>query len=86
MTPADSTSPRERGTRPKPILGTGRGRIIAFATVVGAVFPITLIRRHANEPVVRWAAAQRVGEGNWFWPWASFLGSPLPWLAASVIG
>ena len=76
----------DRPARGRPILGVGRGRIIALAVTLGAVFPIALIHRHGDAAVARWSAAQRAAEGSVFWHWAAVLGSPLTWLAMAVVG
>ena len=77
---------KDRAPRAKPILGSGRGRIVALATVVGSVFPIAIIHRHGDAVVARWATVERTAEANWFWPWAAFLASPLLWMVAAVVG
>lgn len=70
----------------RPVLGAGRGRIIAFAIAAGAVLPVAILRRHADAPVARWADLQRSAEGARFWEWAGVIGAPAFWLSASVIG
>lgn len=70
----------------RPILGTGRGRIIALAVAVGAALPVAAIHRWGDDPASRWAALQRTSDGARFWEWAAVAGSPGFWLAAAVVG
>jgi len=76
----------DRSPRARPILGVGRGRMIVIACALGAVFPIAIMRSHGDALVERWSTAQRAVDGNTFWAWAAFFGSPFFWFTASVIG
>ncbi|MFO0962931.1 MAG: hypothetical protein U0625_08500 [Phycisphaerales bacterium] len=68
------------------ILGTGRGRVIALAVVLGAAIPIGILRWRGDALVARWTQAQAGDEGAFLWRWASFLGSPLFWFFTAVLG
>jgi hypothetical protein len=58
--------------------------MVVLAVFVGALFPVLLLRHRGDAMVTRWLQAGGGAEG----PWDSFafLGSPLVWLAASVVG
>ena len=81
-----TAAPAPRTARERPILGTGRGRVVAVGIAVGSVLPIAAMHRYGDPSVARWAAAHRAADQEAFWPWAAFLGGPLFWTAASVVG
>lgn len=59
---------------------------MALGIAVGSVLPIAAMHRYGDPSVARWAAAHRAADQDAFWPWAAFLGGPLFWTAASVVG
>jgi hypothetical protein len=46
-----------RAARERPILGTGRGRVVALGIAVGSVLPIAAMHRYGDSSVARWSAA-----------------------------
>lgn len=72
--------------RDRPVLGVGRGRIIVLAVAVGSALPIALLRSRGDAMIEAWCATQRSPSDLGAWWWASFLGSPVLWLPASVVG
>lgn len=70
----------------RPILGTGRGRIVVLAVAVGAVMPVVILHRFADGATERWVAAHGPGHSLDAWRWAALAGRPLAWLAAAVVG
>jgi hypothetical protein len=81
----DVASDDDQTLRTRPILGVGRGRMIVIACALGIVFPVAIMRSHGDALVERWSATQRAVDGNTFWAWAAFFGSPFFWFTASVI-
>ena len=81
----DAASDHHQHLRARPILGVGRGRMIVIACALGIVFPVAIMRSHGDALVERWSAAQRAVDGNTFWAWAAFFGSPFFWFTASVV-
>lgn len=70
----------------RPILGVGRGRMVALAVAVGSILPVAVIHRWGDGPIANWAAVQRTSEGARFWEWAALAGGPAFWLTAAVVG
>jgi hypothetical protein len=69
----------------RPILGSGRGRIVVLAVAVGAVLPIALLNRFADVATAHWLD-RHPGTVLDAWRWAAFAGRPLAWFAAAIIG
>ena len=69
----------------RPILGTGRGRIVVFAVAVGAVLPTLLLHRFADAAVADWVS-RHAGTTLDAWRWAAIAGRPLAWFTAAVVG
>lgn len=68
----------------RPVLGSGRGRMVVLAVSIGAVFPVLLLRHRGDMLVTRWLESG--GGAGGAWHAAASLGSPLVWLVASVVG
>ena len=81
-----SAATATRTARERPILGTGRGRVVAIGIAAGSVLPVAAMHRYGDPEVARWAAAHRAADPDAFWPWAAFVGGPLFWSAVSVVG
>ncbi len=85
ISPVPSQDPAQRFAS-RAILGTGRGRIIALAVVVGSVLPVAVLRLRGDALVARWTATQHDADSALIWRWASFLGSPGFWFFGAVLG
>ena len=72
--------------RDRPILGTGRGRMVVLAVAMGSLLPVLLLR-HRGDPLVGAHVRAGLAAGETVpWQALAWCGSPLAWLAASVVG
>lgn len=67
------------------MLGTGRGRMAAFAVAIGAILPIAIMADVGDAPLAGWAAATRASSPD-SWRWAASLGSPVAWASLAIFG
>ena len=68
------------------ILAAGRGRVIAFAIVLGCILPIAILRHRGDAVLASWADAQRAGGGVQLWQWLALLATPGTWMVAAIVG
>jgi hypothetical protein len=67
------------------ILEAGIGRVAVLGVAAGAVLPYAILVRFGDQRVAGWADAHRVA-GDRTWEWLAFLGSPVAWSIACILG
>ena len=71
--------------RDRPILGSGRGRIVVLAVAVGALVPV-LVLRHHGDALVAARVAGMAGHRSEAWDALARLSSPAFWLIGAIVG
>ena len=69
----------------RPILGSGRGRVVILAVALGAALPVAVLHRFVDGSLAGWVAGQPAGSLV-AWRWAALAGRPLAWFIAAVVG